>query len=170
MTHALHCVVRQEQKSKMAARASVLRSFLSSTGKKRAGFLRGLLGWVCASVLHHRFFVCFRICRMLVWCFKKLILEILTKHAGHGGLPARAGFVCLFFKENFPIDGPLWEVPNLLLLLLWRHAFVCSKTKHLLLFVFVCTFFVMCILWQSQKCQYMYKNVKNRFKIRSSNV
>lgn len=26
-------------------------------------------------------------------------------------------FVCLFFKENFPIDGPLWEVPNLLLLL-----------------------------------------------------
>lgn len=49
---------------------------------------------------------------------KKLILEILTKHAGHGGLPARAGFVCLFYKENFPIDGPLWEVPNLLLLLL----------------------------------------------------
>lgn len=73
---------------------------------------------MCASVLHHRFFFYFRI--FVGCCFdvlKKLKLEILTKQAGHGGLPARAGFVLFVFKENFPIDGPLWEVPNLLLLL-----------------------------------------------------
>lgn len=29
------------------------------------------------------------------------ILEVSTKHAGHGGLPARASFVCLFLRKIF---------------------------------------------------------------------
>lgn len=141
---------------------------VSLRSKKKAGFTRFAWMSVCAvRVLHHSFlFVLSNFVGCFTDVFKNLYFFRSCNKTRRTRWASRKGLVLFVFKENFPIDGPLWEVPNLLLLL-WRHAFVCSKTKHLLLFVCVlcCVF-----LWQSQKCQYMYKNVKNRFKIRLSNV
>lgn len=82
-------------------RALVLRSFLSSSSAKKAstGFRFCVDECARERVLHHRFFVCFSNLQDVV--LKNLnILEILTKHAGHGGLPARAGFVCFVFLRK----------------------------------------------------------------------